>query len=77
MSFLLYGLGRIVILPFTLTIRLVAWLFTALVQLTKHAAILCAEFAVGAVAVLILLGLIVAVLFGLFYMVSAVMDGLW
>jgi len=74
---LLHRLGRVVILPFTLTARLLAWLLTALVQLTKIVAILFAEFAVGALAVLIPLALVVGVLFGLFYLASMVLDGLW
>lgn len=77
MSFLLYGLGRILILPFTLGIRLVAWLLTTLIRLSTTAVILTAEFAVGALAVIIPLALIIAVIFGLVYMVSMVRDGLW
>ena len=77
MRSLLYGLGRVVILPFTLAVRLLAWLLTALVRLAKTAAILGAELAVGLFAVLIPLALVVGVLFGLFYLVSMVMDGLW
>lgn len=77
MRSLLYGLGRVVILPFTLSVRLLAWLLTALVRLAKTAAILGAELAVGLFAVLIPLALVVGVLFGLFYLVSMVMDGLW
>ena len=77
MSFLLYGLGRILVLPFTLAVRLVAWLLTSVIHLVKAAVILTAEFAVGALAILVPLGLIIAVIFGLVYLVSMVRDGLW
>ena len=71
------ALGSAAASPFLLLWRLAAYLFTGAVGLVRHAAVLLAEFGVGILAVIVPLVVFVLLLFGLFYLLSMVMDGLW